>query len=125
MGSVTEKVLQAMPCSVITVKEEPVVQVQFDAEIKDLQEHLDRGRQLFEKGLAREALHEFQRYVTKAPTSIPAWEAMAAVHERLGNTKECEECQHRAEQIRDSLWQKMVQSEARRDHPLWSRKTFR
>jgi len=122
MGSVASKVVRQMPCSVITVKSEHAIRLRLSEEISDLQDHLKQGRELLEKGFAKEALEQFEQCLSEDIMYAPAWEGMSAAHLRLGHNKKSEECKEAAEQIRQNLWQRQVEAEARSRHHLTDKK---
>jgi len=43
-----------------------------------------------------------------------AWEGLAAAHKRLGHKEESKKCKERAKYIRQHLWEKRVEAEARK-----------
>lgn len=103
LGSVAEKVVRELPCSVITFKAEGVVSVEVNLELEDLQTQCAHGRELLVKGCAVEALEQFEACLAKNPLYLPAWEGAAAAHEKLGHTKRAERCRGQAERIRKHL----------------------
>jgi nucleotide-binding universal stress UspA family protein len=122
LGSVAGSVLRSIPCSVITVKSESAIQVEFEGEVRSLTERFDRGLQLLQQGHPREALRELEAYVALDPMSPPAWEAIATAHARLHREAEAQCCRGRAEQIRETLWKRAVEADARRQHWMWKRR---
>ena len=118
IGSVATKVVRQMPSSIITVKSEHAIRLRLAEEISDLRDHLKQGRELLEKGFAKEALEQFEQCIARDEMYAPAWEGMSAAHLRLGHNKKSEECKEAAEQIRQNLWQSQVEAEARSRHHL-------
>lgn len=105
MGSVTQKVIRQLPCSIITVKTESVIQLHMDHEIADLEAHFQRGKELLENGLPTEAMREFHHCIDKDILFAPAWEGLAAALERLGLEEQAEPHRARAKEIRQKLWE--------------------
>ena len=122
IGSVATKVVRQMPCSIITVKSEHAIRLRLAEEISDLRDHLKQGRKLLEKGFAKEALEQFEHCIARDIMYAPAWEGMSAAHLRLGHNKKSEECKEAAQQIRQNLWQRQVEAEARSRHHLTDKK---
>ena len=122
LGSVAEKVVREIPCSVITVKSEHAIRLRLEAEIADIEDHIEEGKKLLEGGFLEEALNQFQMVIAKDITFVPAWEGLAAVHNRLGHDEEAERCRQEAAYIRKNLWEKKVAAEIRSQHPLWKGK---
>jgi universal stress protein E len=121
MGSVAEKVLREVPCSAVTVKAEHAVRLRLEQEIVDLEARVTKGRELLEAGFAPEALREFQGCVEAEALCVPAWEGLAAAHERLGHTGESERCRQTVQRARESLENSRIQATVRADHWLWRR----
>ena len=121
IGSVAEKVLRQLPCSAITVKSEQAIRLEFDAEVNDAKACYQRGMELLEKGFAEEAIGHLETVIKHDRMSAPGWEALADAHHSLGHEEAAEECRRKAKYIRDTLWQTMVQSGARRGHFPWEK----
>jgi universal stress protein E len=125
IGSVAEKVIRAMPCSVVTVKSEHAIRLRLETEIADIEARFKAGQMLLEKGFPAEALRQFEAVVAKDMTFAPGWEGLAAAHDRLGQKEEAKDCRQKAQHIRKKLWEKRVQAEVRAKHELWGRKSKR
>jgi len=123
MGSVAEKVIRELPCPVITVKSEHAIRLRVEQEITDLETEVIHGRELLEAGLAPEALRSFQHCVGKDMIYAPAWDGLAAAHERLGHAEESERCKQTAKGIRDASLFTRIEAEVRAQHPLWGKKS--
>lgn len=122
IGSVAEKVVREMPCSVITVKAEHAIRLRVEQEIIGLEAHLAKGRQLLKAGLATEAVREFQQCLDTDMLYIPAWEGLATAHQRLGHAEESERCRQTAQRIAESHQHARIQAAVRAEHPFWGGK---
>jgi len=122
MGSVAEKVIREMPCSVITVKAEHAIRLSVEQEIVGLKAHVTKGHELLEADFAPEALREFQQCLDTEMLYVPAWEGLAAAHHRLGHMEESERCRQTAKSARESLEYSRIQAAVRAEHWLWRRK---
>ena len=122
MGSVAEKVIREMPCSVITVKAEHAIRLRVEQEIVGLEAHITKGRELLEAGFAPEALREFKQCLDTEMLYAPAWEGLAAAHHRLGHMEESERCRQTAQSARESIEYSRIQAAVRAEHWLWRRK---
>lgn len=122
MGSVTEKVVREMPCSVITVKSEHAIRLKLETEIADIKTHFKRGKDLLEKGFPEEAEHQFRHCLAKDMLFAPAWEGLAAVQEQLRNEAEAKRYTAKATEIRDRLWEQRVTAEIRSYHWLFGKR---
>lgn len=118
MGTNTKYVVRELPCSMVTVKSESVIQPIIDYQISDLESHYKLGVQFLENGMPQEAMEQFRYCVEHDVLFAPAWEGLALSHERLGYKESAEEYSQKAATIRDRLWQKRVESELRNRHEV-------
>jgi nucleotide-binding universal stress UspA family protein len=102
-GSVAEKVIREMPCSVITVKWEDVFRLRLETQITDIETHFKHGQELLEKGIPEEAVCQFEYIVSKDMMFAPAWEGLADAHSRLNHKEKSKYCREMAKQIRRTL----------------------
>ncbi|MBN1550103.1 universal stress protein [bacterium] len=118
IGSVAKKVLRELPCSVLTVKTEDMIQLRYESSLHDLESYFDQGKKLLEKGFAEEALRMFKQCVETNVLFAPAWEAMSVIYQRLNNPKEAARCRAKAHEIQEKLWEKRVEAEIRGQHAV-------
>lgn len=121
LGSVAERVLQAVPCSMLLMKAEDTFRLQVTDQVTDIESHFQHGTELLRQGFAEEARRQFQHCVSDNVMFAPAWEALADCYERLGDTDRAEECRAEAKQVRDTLSWRRVEADIRSRHPLWRR----
>lgn len=119
LGSVAKKVAREVPCSIITVKSESIIQLRLDQEITDLETHFDKGRELLEHGFPVEALQQFDYCINLDSFYAPAYEGAAMAFERLGELESARGYRFKAKAIRQKLWEKRVEAEARSRHALF------
>ncbi|MCB0283690.1 MAG: universal stress protein [Calditrichaeota bacterium] len=117
-GSNTEHVLRELPCSIVTLKSENVIEPFIDYQISDLQSHYNLAMDFLKNGMPQEAMEQFRYCVEKDTLFAPAWEGIAESYERLGYHESAEEHWLRAKSIRDRLWQKKVEAEIKARHEL-------
>jgi len=122
MGNNTEHVIRELPCSIVTVKSEGVIQPMIDYQISDLQSHFDLANEFLSNGMPKEALEQFNYCINLDPLFTPAWEGMAKCYERLGYMESAEEHWEKAKTIQDRLWQQTVQADIRSRHDLYNGK---
>ena len=120
-GSVTEKVTREVPCSFITVKAENVIRLRLETKIRDIETHFRESKQLVSKGFAKEALNQFQLCLNIDCLYVPAWEGMAAVHERLGHKEKAQNCHNKVKEIRERLRHQEVEFDLHRHRPFFKR----
>lgn len=117
MGSVAEKVVREMPCSVVTVKSEHAIRLRLEGQIADIKTHFKEGTELLEKGFPEEAIRRFEYCINKNMMLPEAWEGLAAAHAHLGHQEAAEKYKQEAKYIRQRLWEMQVEAEARKQ--LW------
>lgn len=125
MGTNTEHVIRELPCSIITVKSESVIQPMIDYQISDLEGHYTLGLEFLNNGMPQEATEQFRYCVEQDVLYAPAWEGLAAAYERLGDLESAQEYGQKAKSIREKLWQRRVETELRSKHEVvGSKKKF-
>jgi uncharacterized protein HemY len=100
MGSVTRRVLQQLPCSLLTVKHEEVVEQLFEEDLHHIRLLMSEGRALFEHGAWAGAVAKFRQVLARNPFHLAALEQEAAAHDRLGQTEDADHCRRRAAKLR-------------------------
>jgi len=118
-GGVARRVAREMPCSMVTVRSEHAIRLRLDAESTDIEAHFKQGHELLALGFPEEAGRQFRRCIAKDNMHAPAWEGLAAVHERLGQHEEARRLEDQAEQINQTLYHKQIEAEIRGQHPLF------
>jgi nucleotide-binding universal stress UspA family protein len=111
LGSVTQKVTRAMPCSVITVDDEDFLRLRLESTITAIEEHLQEAESLLRDGYAMEAVREFEQCLLVAPIHAGAWEGMAAAYEQLGDHNEADRCRQSAKRVRDKVWPRQIDTD--------------
>jgi nucleotide-binding universal stress UspA family protein len=100
LGSVTRRVLQELPCSLLVVKQEDAVEELFRGTLDDVYRLTAEGRGLLEGGSYDTAKAKFRLALTLNPFHLEAVEGLAEAHERLGNREEADRYRRRAGQLR-------------------------
>ncbi len=103
VGSVTQKVTRAMPCSIVTVNAEDVLAARLGIALDVIQQHMREGESLLRSGNPVEALAEYEQCLLDEPTCALAWEGMAAAYESLGDLNKADRCREAAERIRGAI----------------------
>ncbi|MBN2318878.1 MAG: universal stress protein [Acidobacteria bacterium] len=122
MGSVVEKIGRELPCSIVTVKAEDMIQLCLELALANIASHYQQGKKLLENGFAEEAICRFRYCIEVDPLFAPAWECLAETHKRLGHQAEAQKHLASAKEIRKRLWEQQVESEIRSHHQLWRKK---
>jgi nucleotide-binding universal stress UspA family protein len=100
MGSVTRRVLQQLPCSLLTVKHENVVEQLFEEDLRHIRLLMAEGRALAEHGAWAGAAAKFREVLARNPFYLAALESEAQAHDQLGESEEAEHCRRRASKLR-------------------------
>lgn len=85
LGSTTRRVLQQLPCSLLTVKEEDVVEELFDGELRLIKLLMAEGRELLSSGAHEAALAKFRQVLHHDPFHLDAITGLAEAYEKSGN----------------------------------------
>jgi tetratricopeptide (TPR) repeat protein len=99
MGSVARRVLQELPCSLWSVKQERVAEELFDEDLRHMHLLMAEGRELLEAGDPGYALVKFRRVLAYNPFHAQALQAEAQAYERLGQRDRAQTCLRRAEKV--------------------------
>jgi len=125
LGSVTKKIAEGIPTSILLMKAEDPIRLQLESEFDHLESHCSLGRELLEKGFAEEAAGQFEHCIASNNMYAPAWDGLADAYQRVGDAAEAERARERARQIRDRFWERRVEAEVREHHPLTKKKKKR
>ncbi len=113
MGSVTEKVIRVVPVSFITVKTEDIIELQLDAEIRDIEIHYNIALQLTKDGFLKEAVREFKICLLINDMHFPSLNKIAALYERLGDSESSNKYKNMAKDVLSRIWDKKIEAEVR------------
>lgn len=101
LGSVTTKVTEALPCSIMTVDNEDFLKVRLERVIRTLESHWGDAELLLQQGDLQGAIFEFEQCLLAAPMHAAAWEGLATAYDELGDLNEAERCRQAASRIRE------------------------
>jgi len=102
LGSVTRRVLQQMPCSLLVVKQEDAVEELFRGTLDDIVRLMAEGQSLLKDGAYDTAKAKFRQVLARNPFHAGAAEGLAEAHERLGNREEAGHYRRRADRLRQA-----------------------
>jgi hypothetical protein len=100
MGSVTRRVLQQLPCSLLTLKQEDAVEQLLEEDLRHVRLLMAEGRALSEHGAWAGAVAKFRQVLARNPFHLTALEGEAVAHDNLGENEEAEHCRRRAQKLR-------------------------
>jgi hypothetical protein len=104
MGSVTHRVLQQLPCTLLAVKGEDAADQLFEEDLRHMRLLVAEGCALMTKGSPGAALLKFRQILARDPFHLAALDGEADAHERLGQLEEAERCRRRAARLRQYEW---------------------
>lgn len=99
VGSTTRRVLQRLPCSLLTVKEEDVLSADYEGAIEEIHWLLDQAQVALDTHNEELAVRKFDAVLRLNPYHIPALEGRAQACERLGDFERADRCRKRLEQL--------------------------
>ncbi len=100
LGSTTRRLLRELPCSVLTVKQDDLLEDTFDNDIRNIASHLAEAWTSFSAGNFIPAIVKYRLVLTRNPFHLAALEGLVASHEKLGETEEAEKYRSRLESAR-------------------------
>jgi nucleotide-binding universal stress UspA family protein len=100
LGSVTRRVLQQLPCSLLVVKQEDAVEELFRGNLDDINRLMAEGRGLLSGGSYDAAKAKFRQVLARNMFHAGAVEGLAEAHEQLGNREEADHYRRRADKLR-------------------------
>jgi nucleotide-binding universal stress UspA family protein len=100
LGSTTRRLLRELPCSVLTVKQDDLLEDAFDHDIRNIASHLAEAWSSFSAGNFIPAMVKYRLVLTRNPFHLAALEGLVASHEKLGETEEAERYRRRLESAR-------------------------
>jgi nucleotide-binding universal stress UspA family protein len=101
LGSTTRRLLEQLPCSLLVVKEEDVVEELFEGEVRLIQQLLTEGRKLLSSGVHDAALAKFRQVLAHNPFHVGAITSLAEAHEKLGHHDQARYYRRRAENLQE------------------------
>lgn len=99
LGSTTRRVLQQLPCSLLTVKDEDVLSADYEGAIEEMRWLLDQAQVALGTHDDELAVQKFDAILRLNPFHIPALEGRALACERLGDFERADRCRQRIDQL--------------------------
>jgi nucleotide-binding universal stress UspA family protein len=118
LGSVTEKIIRDVPCSLITLKKEDIIELQLEHKVFEIEKHYKTALKLIKKGHLTESVNEFKVCLNINEMHIPSLKGIADVYEKLGNKEMAEEYSNIAREVLTRIWDKKIEEEIRKFYKL-------
>jgi universal stress protein E len=100
LGGTTRRVLRELPCSLLTVKDEDLVDELDEAEVATVNKLFTEGQTLCKARSYAAAIHEFDKVLIHNPFHIPALDARAEACDAIGQRARATRCRERADALR-------------------------
>jgi nucleotide-binding universal stress UspA family protein len=100
LGSTTKRLLQRLPCSLLVVKQEDVLEEAFEKDIRNIEANLAEATALFSSEDFIDAIVKYRLVLTRNPFHLAALEGLAAAHEKLGETEDAARYRRRLQSAR-------------------------
>ncbi|MDB4584259.1 universal stress protein [Draconibacterium sp.] len=118
LGSVTEKIIRDVPCSLITLKKEDIIELQLEPKIFEIENHYGTALKLIKEGHLKESITEFKLCLNINEMHIPSLKGIADVYEKLGDKEIAKEYRKIASDILVRIWDKNIEGEIRKFYKL-------
>jgi len=118
LGSVTEKVVRELPCSIVTMKSENMLNVRIDSDVESLEKHYSQAMKLKATGFYEEAIKQLKISLQVNDLHIPSLNELIKLYELTGQEKLAESYRQKVDIILERLWDSKIQLEIRKAYKL-------
>ena len=114
IGSVTEKVTQEVPCSMIVSKYEEIYKLRISTEMDDIEQHFKRGNDLAGLGYYTEALEQYKMCLQINDMHLPSIRALSDLYAKIGNKSQHSYYQKLGKTLLTKLVNRQIEEEVRK-----------
>ncbi len=118
MGSVTERIISDVPCSMIVTETEDILEAKLSHEIDTLETHFKLAENLESNNFLNEAIGELKICLHINDLHLPSYYALIRIHNKLGETQKADEYKTHLNKIIDIQHNKAIEEEIRRNYFL-------
>ena len=118
LGSVTEKVIRELPCSMVITKSENILNLKIDTDISEIEKHLDNAKKLEETGYYEEAIAQLKICLQINDLHLPTLNALAKLYSKIDEEEKAQIYYQKIDEILTRLWNKKIEIEIRRSLKL-------
>lgn len=118
LGSVTEKVVRKLPCSMVTTKSENILNLKIESDISTLEKHFSQAMKLKKTGFYDEAIEQLNICLRVNDLHIPAINELIKIYELTGDKDSAESYRQKLDEILERLWDSKIQLEIRKTYKL-------
>jgi nucleotide-binding universal stress UspA family protein len=95
LGSTTRRLLRGLPCSLLTVKQEDLVEELFESDVRVMALLMAEAQALFDAGTYLPAIAKYRQVLSRNPFHLAAMEGLVSAHEKIGETVEADKYRRR------------------------------
>jgi nucleotide-binding universal stress UspA family protein len=103
LGSTTRRVLRNLPCSLLTLKQEDVVEELLEDDLRAIALLIAEGQALYKAGSYEEAAAKFRQALARNPFHLHSVVRLTETLEKLGDDQEANRYRRRAELLRNKM----------------------
>jgi universal stress protein E len=100
LGSTTKRLLQRLPCSLLIVKQDDILEDAFENDVRSIEDNLSEARKLSSEGDFISAIVKYRLVLTRNPYHLGALEGLASSHEKLGEVEDADRYRRRLQSAR-------------------------
>ncbi len=116
IGSVTEKLIREMPCSVITTKASDIVNLKLENETNDIELLSKLAQEELDCGNYEKAIVHYKMCLRINDMHIPSHFRIAKAYKTLGDMEKYETYKQNASELLSKIWDKDMESEIRKHY---------
>ncbi len=118
IGSVTEMIIQRLPCSIVINKTENLLKLVIDSDITDLEKHFNLAKKLEKAGYYQEAIEQYKLCLRVNDLHIPALNELSALCHKTGDKEMAAFYKQKMTEILRRLWDKKIELEIRKRYKI-------
>jgi nucleotide-binding universal stress UspA family protein len=118
MGSVTERIIADVPCSMIITETEDILEAKLSHEIDTLETHFKLAENLENNNFLNEAIGELKICLHINDFHLPSYYALIRIHNKLEESHKADEYKNHLSKIIDIQHNKAIENEIRRNYFL-------
>lgn len=118
LGSVTEKIIRQLPCSMVITKSENILNVKIDSDISEIEKHMSVARKLEKSGYYQEAIDQLQISLQKNDLHIPTLSLIRQLYIKIGDDTMANTYKQKIDDILKRLWSGDIENEIRKHYKI-------
>lgn len=103
LGSTTRRLLRNLPCSLLTVKQDEVLEELFDIDLIEISRLITEARSLANAKSFQPAIALYQQALNRNPFHLEALHELSDLFQATGQTRQEEQCRHRIARIQSMI----------------------